>query len=64
MPVRSASRPSVISKRGIQLAAATVLGTLTVLLLAAAVFLGVYEAHLQGPANWARPATTEVGNVP
>lgn len=64
LPARSVSRPSALSRRGIQLAAATVLGTLIVLLLAGTLLLGLYEAHHQGPARWARPVETEVSRVP
>lgn len=54
LPAQRSSRDSALSRRGSQLAAATVLGAVTVLLVLGAVLLGLYEAHCQGLSAWVR----------
>lgn len=56
MPPRSPSAKSPsVSKRGIQLATATVLGVFVALAVLGVLVLGVYEAHCAGFTVWVRP---------
>ncbi len=53
MSTRSCPSPA-LSRRGSQFAAATVLGIITVLLIAGTIALGITEEHKAGPDNWFR----------
>ena len=55
MPPPSAK--GALSRRGMQLAAATVLGVVTVLLVLGVVLLGIYEARSTG-GHWLSAAVT------
>jgi len=48
-----------LSSRGVQLAAATLLGLATVALLIGVLALGLFEDHTQGPATWFQVPATE-----
>jgi hypothetical protein len=54
LPGRPDSR-RVISRRGAQLAAATVLGTVVVLAVLGVILLGAYEIRCYGLSDWIIP---------
>ena len=55
LPARSPERKRALSSRGVQLATATALGVLVVLLVTGVIVLGLYEIHCCGVSAWIRP---------